>query len=316
MKIFLEETDENHPLTLNEIMMSLANSGIEVERKTVYDDIETLRQFGLDIKMEKSKTYRYFLASRTFELPELKLLVDAVQASKFITVKKSHELIKKLGNLASRYEANQLQRQVYVSNRIKTMNESIYYNVDTIHQAIAHNRKIRFRYFEYTVDKQKHFRRNGEDYVTSPISLSWNDENYYLIAYSAKYQGFTHYRVDKMDRIRLCDELCEKYSQGEFDIARYAKKVFGMFSGEEQQVIIQFDNALAGVVIDRFGKDVAIMRSDQEHFTVCLRIALSPVFVGWLFQFGTMARVLAPDTLIQKLHEQARDLLALYEKNT
>jgi len=315
MQILLNETDENHPLTINELIVKLAAYNIDVERKTVYADIEALRQFGLDIKMQKSKTFDYFIASRTFELPELKLLVDAVQASKFITVKKSNELIKKLESLTSKYEATQLQRQVYVSNRIKTMNESIYYNVDAIHQAIAERKKICFQYFEYTVDKQKKFRKDGKYYTVSPVSLIWDDENYYLISYSSKYNGFTHYRIDKMNNIRLNDEPLETFDQEEFDVALYAQKIFGMFNGQEQQVTLQFDNSLAGVVIDRFGKDIHISKSDEKHFTVTLKIAISPVFFGWLFQFGTMAKVLSPESLIKDIHLQANAILHQYEQH-
>ncbi|WP_368293732.1 helix-turn-helix transcriptional regulator [Dehalobacter sp. TBBPA1] len=313
MQILFAETDEEHPLTINEIISKLADYNIEVERKTIYADIEALRQFGLDIKMEKTKTYDYFLASRTFELPELKLLVDAVQSSKFITVKKSNELIKKLESLTSKYEAIQLQRQVYISNRVKAMNESIYYNVDTIHQAITAGKKIYFQYYDYTVEKEKRFRKNGEYYQVSPVTLTWDDENYYLITYSAKYQGLTHYRVDKMNDIRLSEETRDIITHNEFDIAGYAKKVFGMYNGEEDNVTIQFDNSLAGVVIDRFGKDVSIRKLDEKDFTVTLKVAVSPVFIGWLFQFGDMAKVLSPESLICDLKQRAHMLLQQYE---
>jgi len=313
MQIFFNETDETHPLTLNQIISRLAVYNIEAERKTIYADIEALRKFGLDIKMQKSKTFDYFLASRSFELAELKLLVDAVQASKFITAKKSKELIRKLEALTSKYEASQLQRQVYVSNRIKTMNESIYYNVDTIHQAIAVGKKISFQYFEYTVDKQKKFRKNGEYYIVSPVALTWDSENYYLISYSSKYKGLTHYRVDKMNNINLGDELSKILNHEKFDVALYAKKVFGMYNGEQQQVSIQFHNSLVGVVIDRFGKGVHIVKSGSEHFTVNLSIAVSPVFIGWLLQFGIMAKVMSPESLIRDIKGQANALLRNYE---
>lgn len=313
MQILLNETDEDHSLTITDLISRLTDYNINVERKTIYADIEALRQYGLDIKMQKSKTFGYSIASRTFELPELKLLVDAVQASKFITAKKSNELIKKLESLTSKYEATQLQRQVVVTNRTKTMNESIYYNIDAIHQAMAAGKKICFQYFDYTVDKEKKFRKNGAFYVESPVTLSWDDENYYLIAYSAKYQGFTHYRVDKMYSIRLSEETKEVYNKDKFDIALYAKKIFGMFQGEEQLVTIQFDNSLSGVVFDRFGKDVYLVKTDENHFTVTLKIAVSPVFIGWLFQFGTLAKVLSPESLIKELKQKAGSIMQLYE---
>lgn len=209
MKILMEETDELHPLTIKELVTKLDQYNIQAERKSLYNDIENLRSFGIDIEKNNARTCAYYVASRSFELPELKLLVDAVQSSKFITHKKSTELIHKIGQLTSVYEARQLKRQVYITNRIKTVNECIYYNVDYIHNAIAQDKQITFQYFEWVVDFQqpekvrKQFRKNGEFYCVSPWALSWDDEKYYLVAFDSATNQIKHYRVDKMSSIAL-----------------------------------------------------------------------------------------------------------------
>lgn len=309
MKILLEQTDETHLLTVAELISRLAGYGVAAERKTVYDDIEALRQFGLDIIMEKSKSYGYYVAGRDFELPELKLLVDAVVSSKFITEKKSLELIKKLEGLVSGYDAGKLQKQVHVSNRVKNMNESIYYNVDALHEAISDGKKVSFRYFDYTIKKERFYRKDGAQYAVSPAALLWDDENYYLVAHSDEREGLTHYRVDKMDKIAKLDEA-RSDAVKDFDPADYSKKVFGMFGGEEEIVKLRMDHTLTGVVIDRFGKDITILPDGEGHFTVSARVVLSPVFYGWVFQFGEKCEVLSPQSLRDELKIRAEKLLS------
>lgn len=313
MKILMEKTDEDNTITLNEMIAELEKYGITAERKSIYDDIESLRQYGIDITTRKTKTTDYFVANRLFEMPELKLLVDAVQCSKFITHKKSNELIKKIESFASVHQAMQLQRQVYVANRTKTLNESIYYNVDKLHLAIAENRQVSFIYFEYTVNKEKKFRKNGEKYITSPYALSWDDENYYLITYSEKYGDFTHYRVDKMADIEINEQARVKLPDGEhFNIAEYSKKVFNMFGGEEETVKIQFDNSLVNVVIDRYGKDITIERADENNFIVRIKVAVSSTFFAWIFQFGEKVKILSPECVVEKYAESLNKLTSLY----
>lgn len=312
-KIMQEKTDENHPITVPQIITELARYDIQAERKSIYDDLEALRVYGLDIECVKSKSTGYYIATRDFELPELKLLADAVASSKFITEKKSKELVKKIGSLASVHEAKQLQRQVYVMGRVKTMNEKIYYNVDEIHQAIAENKQIAFKYFEYTVDKEKRYRHEGEKYVVSPYALTWDDENYYLIAYYPKYPNLSHFRVDKMESIERLEDLRLPIPDNkEFNPAEYSKKVFSMFSGEEIQIRIQFDNSLIGVVLDRFGSDVMISKSDDNTFIVNVCACISPTLLGWLFSFGDKVMVLAPESLIQKLKSNAAKCFEIY----
>jgi predicted DNA-binding transcriptional regulator YafY len=206
MKMLLEKTDEENTMTISDMIVELERYGITAERKSIYDDIEALRHYGIDIATRKSKTTDYFVASRVFELPELKLLVDAVQCSKFVTYKKSNELIKKIESLASSRQAMSLHRQVYVANRVKAINENIYYNVDRLHVAIAENKQVSFKYFDYDIKKEKKYRKNGDLYFVSPYALSWDDENYYLITFSEKYNDFTHYRVDRMTNIEIVDQ--------------------------------------------------------------------------------------------------------------
>ena len=309
MKILLAETDEAHPITVSTLIEKLAAYGIRAERKAIYDDMETLRQFGLDIVAEKAKAYGYFVASRDFQLPELKLLADSVQSAKFITEKKSLELIKKLQGLSSIHEAGKLRRQVYLLNRVKSMNESIYYNVDAIHEAIGDDRKINFRYFEYNVRKEQVFRRQGARYTVSPIVLTWSDEHYYLIAHSDDRSGFSHYRVDRMSGVRKLEEGRGDAVRG-FDLAEYTKKVFGMFGGEEAEVRLRIHNSLAGAVIDRFGKEAAMAVDGETHFVLRAKVALSPIFYGWLFQFGDLCEVLSPQGLKDVLITYTEQFLA------
>ena len=304
-KIMLEKTDEDHGLTINEIKDALDGYGIKAERKSLYDDIEILQNFGLDICTIRTNTVRYYIGNRDFQIPELKLLVDAIQSSKFITRKKSLELINKLGHLVSENESTQLRREVYVTNRVKTVNEHIYYNVDKLHNALSENKKISFQYFKWDLDFSngtkivKTARKNGEAYKVSPWALCWDDENYYLIAYDSEAEMIKHYRVDKMERIRLLKEErdgSEKYK--DFNPARYAKSVFSMFGGEECEVKLLVDNDFIGVIVDRFGSDIFVVRHDEHSFTVTVHVMLSPQFYAWLFGLGGKVKILSPEKAI------------------
>ena len=314
MKILMERTDETHSITMPEIISALEAYGVSAERKSIYSDIESLRTYGLDVIGEaEGKTFYYRVVDRTFELAELKLLVDSVQSAKFITEKKSNELIKKIESLSSKYEAQQLQRQVYTSNRIKTINESIYYNVDFIHSAISENSQIRFHYFQWNVDKKMELRKEGAYYVVSPWGLSWDDENYYMVAFDMTANKIKHYRVDKMLHIELTGEKREgKELFDKFDMALYAKKMFGMFAGEEENVKIECHNRLAGVIIDRFGKDVTMIKKDLEHFTVNVKVAVSKQFLAWVMALGNDAKIVGPDKVVQQVREEVFRLVQLY----
>lgn len=312
-KIMLEKTDENHGLTINEIKDELESYGIKSERKSLYDDIEILQSFGLDICTVRTTTVRYYIGNRDFQIPELKLLVDAIQSSKFITRKKSLELIEKLGRLVSENESSQLRREVYVTNRVKTVNEHIYYNVDKIHNAISENKKIGFQYFKWELDTTngnkivKTARKNGEYYRVSPWALCWDDENYYLIAYDSEAEIIKHYRVDKMERIRLLkDERDGSELYKDFNPARYAKSVFSMFGGEECEVKLLVDNNFIGVIVDRFGSDLFIVKHDEHSFTVNVNVMLSPQFYAWVFGLGGGVRILAPERAIFEFKDKIK----------
>ena len=305
MNYLLQNTDEDHSVTVNQIISYLASQGISAERKSIYSDIEALQYFGLDIVQAGSgRSCGYYVAHRNFELPELKLLVDSVQSSKFITHKKTATLIKKIETLASIHEAQLLNRQVFVKNRIKTMNESIYYNVDEIHNGILRNKKIRFLYFEYNVQKERQYRKNGEYYVVSPFALTWDDENYYMVAYDSDAAMIKHYRVDKMEKISIMEEDrdgLEAYQA--LDMAVYARKTFGMFTGQEKNVVLRFENHLVGAVLDRLGRDVFIVPDGPDHFTVRTDVIVSPQFFAWVTGFGTSAQVIGPGQVVEAMKD-------------
>ena len=305
-RILLEKTDEEHFLTLPEIVDELKAYDIAPDRKTLYADLRDLQQIGIEIEGEPvGNKYHYHVVDRTFELAELKLLVDAIQSSKFITERKTNALIKKLETLVSKYDAKKLQRQVYVSGRIKTMNESIYYTVDTIHHAISENKKIRFQYFQWNVKKEMELRHGGAYYHISPWGLSWDDENYYLVGYDSKAETIKHFRVDKMLRIQLSDEEREgKEHFKKLDMADYAKKSFGMFGGKEQRVKLLVDNSLAGVIIDRFGKDLIMVPVDADHFTVHVDVRVSGPFLGWIISLGNGVKIVGPDEVVDQMRKE------------
>lgn len=313
-QIMLEKTDEEHYITMPEIMEALKVYEITADRKTIYTDLKDLEQLGIEVEGEPvGNRYHYHVVSRTFELPEMKLLVDAIQSSKFITEKKSNALIKKLEKLVSKYDAMKLQRQVYVSGRIKTMNESIYYNVDAIHHAISENKKIKFQYYQWNVKKEMELRHEGAYYCISPWGLCWDNENYYLVGYDSSSEKIKYYRVDKMIRVQMVDEIRDgKDHFKKLNMADYAKKSFSMFGGEERQVKLLVKNNLAGVIIDRFGKDVMMIPADEEHFTVHVSVHVSSHFFGWLFSVGSGVKVIGPDDIVEQMQSEIKKLSEAY----
>ncbi|MBR5316733.1 MAG: WYL domain-containing protein [Lachnospiraceae bacterium] len=314
IKYLMENTDENHKVTMADIIRYLESYDITAERKSIYADLETLRDIGIDVLGEKvGRNFYYYIAGRDFEVAELKLLVDAIQSSKFITEKKSTELIKKLQGLVSIHEAKQLQRQLYVSRGTKTINESIYYNIDALHNAIGTNQKIQFQYFQWNVKKEPELRRNGEFYEVSPWALLWEDENYYLIAFDSVHQEIRHYRVDKMLKISSVKESREGKEYFEkFNLGEYSKKNFGMFAGEEEVVKLEVHNRLIGVVLDRFGTEVMIIPADEEHFRVNVRVSVSNQFFGWIFGLGSDVRILGPENVVSRMKEEMLKIQEFY----
>lgn len=320
LDLLRESTDEEHPATMEQLMEGLQRRGVEVcDRKSLYSDLEELRLYGADIVGERrGKSYGYYLASREFELPELKLLTDAVQSARFITPDKTRRLVGKIESLTSVHQARELQRQVFVANRAKTMNERIYYNVDALHTAIGRGREITFLYFEWALTwgrqkVEKKLRRGGERYRVSPLSLVWEDENYYLVGRDAASGERRHYRVDKMQDISMEDAPRALTPEGDLDPALYAKGIFGMFGGREETVKLRFVNSLIGVVVDRFGQDVFLSRDDDQHFLVTVTVQLSPQFRSWVFGFGGDAVIIEPPEAAEEMKQQLQEALKAYQ---
>ena len=314
IKYLLENTDENHKVTMSQILAYLEANEITAERKSIYDDIDAIQELGIDVQKEKvGRNFYYYVVDRDFEMAELKLLVDAIQSSKFITEKKSQELIKKLGTLVSVHEAKQLKRQVYVAGRAKAINENIFYNVDAIHKAIEENKKVRFQYFQWNTKKEMELRKNGDWYEVSPWALMWEDENYYLVAFDRVAGKIKHYRVDKMLKMSSMDsdrEGREIFEQS--NVSEYTRKNFGMFAGEEETVKLEVHNGLVGVILDRFGTDTMIIPADKEHFRVNVRVSVSNQFFGWIFGLGDGIKILGPENVKMKMKEEIEKIQKFY----
>lgn len=312
-QFLLENTDEAHPVTVSQMIDYLARHDIAAERKSIYDDIDGLRSYGLDIEYRKAQDGGYFIANREFQLPELKLLVDAVQSSKFLSLRKSNELIAKLEKLASRHEAQALRRQVYVTHRIKNMNESIYYNVDALHSAIAAGSRITFRYFDWDMNGKKKYRHEGKRYRISPWALLWDDENYYLVGYDAEHAERRHYRVDKMESItQTGEERLGKELFAGFDPAAYSRKVFGMYGGEPQKVTLRFESSMSNIVFDRFGRELILTPDRESGFTVTVEVVPSPQFFAWLTGLGAPVKILSPQPIVQQFCDYLQSVLDAY----
>lgn len=313
MKILLEETDEDHDLTLNEIVEKLKAYNVTAERKSLYSDIENLRTFGLDIiGMQYGKTYHYKVASRQFQLVELKLLVDAVQSSRFITEKKSDELIAKLESYASKYEAKKLARQINVNGRVKTMNERIYYSVDKIHEALNEESQIKFQYFTWTADKKMELKHGGAYYSVSPWALCWDDEKYYLVGYDNREYKIKHFRVDKMADVSVVYEEREgKEEFSKMQMSEYTNRLFGMFDGNLETVTLLCENHAANVIIDRFGTDIPLMKTDAEHFIVRVRVSVSKLFLSWIMAIPGV-KIVAPERTVDMMKSEIKRLQEMY----
>ena len=313
-KYLEEETDQEHPAGMPELLAYLTANGISAERKSVYDDLRLLESFGMDVETVKGRQFGYYLGERTFQLPEVKLLVDAVQAAPFLTQKKSMELIGKLEQLTSRPMARQLRRQVYVLGRPRTTNETLYYAVDGIHTAISRDRQVSFRYFDWTAEGQRAFRRDGAAYVTDPVALCV-DRYYYLVAYDSEAGIIKHFRVDKMLDIQMTEEKrLGREVFNEFDTAVYDKKMFGMFGGTEERVKLLCDNELANVILDRFGRDVNLIPKGEKQFTVNVDVAVSRQFVFWVMGLGDGAKIVAPESVVSLVQAEIERLQLQYKK--
>ena len=306
MEIFLRETDEHHSINASEIVKKLAERGIVTERKSVYRDIDILVDFGMDIVRSPETKAGFYLAGRTFELPELKLLADAVAASKFITDSKSAQLEKKIEQLASRYEAKQLQRQVVVSDRVKTENEKIYYAIDVIYNCIDNNHQMEFQYSEWTVEKKRQLRKNGAIYRVSPEFLLWDNEYYYLVAFDELAGAIRHYRVDKMENAKERDE-----ARGGVEARKNLRRAD--YARKPRTVVLYCKKELVGVMLDRFGTEASVRPEGKEEIALRTEVEVSPQFFGWLAGLGDKVRIQAPADVAESYREYLRGILSRYE---
>ncbi len=311
-KLLLERSDEDHPVSRQEMQEELERWGLSAERKSIYDDMEQLRELGLDVQARRGRGGGWYIGQRDFELAELKLLVDAVQSSRFLTGRKSEALIRKLEGLTSVHQARQLQRQVYVDRRVKTMNESIFYNVDRLQGAIAANRVVTFRYFEYNARRERVFRREGARYRLTPYGLIWDSENYYLAGWDELRREVRHYRVDKMEGITVTG--MKGHPRGEWTAEGYTRRHFGMFSGTPCQLRLRCEDRLAGVVTDRFGLEAALVPDGEGYFTVTLELVASPPLWGWLFGLGPGVEVLSPDWAVDEFAARLEAAASMYRR--
>ena len=306
-----EQTDEQHPKTMQDMIAYLAGCGISAERKSLYDDLELLRVYGMDVQSVKGKSFGYFLGERDFQLPELKLLIDVVQASPFLTQSKSMALIGKLERLTSRPNARQLRRQVYVMDRVKTHNERLYYAIDGLNTAINDGKKVTFRYFDWTAAGGKAYRRDGALYETNPVALCV-DRHYYLVAYDPAISDYRHYRVDRMEGLTVTDADRDPLPEG-FDLGRYVRSIFDMYNGRTETVRLRFDRSLINVVMDRFGVDAHLRPDGDGGVEVTAPVEVGPTFFGWLFQLGAQAELIGPAAVRQELRDYCAAVLAKYE---
>lgn len=308
LRFLYQQTDEAHAVTVSEMIEYLKSKGIPSVRQTVYTDLEALDTAGIDIVQIKSTQNRYFIGSRIFEYPELKMLVDAVASSKVISAKKSQALIQKLGQLSSIQQAEQLQRLASLSSRVKPHNEKVYYIIDSIHTAILDQHQISFQYYEYTPKKKKILKHDGYRYILDPYALEWKNDHYYLIGYSHKHKGIAHFRVDRLAGVELLDSKFQLMP--DFDVAAYTNKMVDMFAAEHaEQVKLLCSNELMRVIIDHYGEDIEISPYDDSHFTVTIEVNPSGTFYGWVFKFMGEIRILSPQSCVDEMQNIARTFL-------
>ena len=308
LRFLYQQTDEAHAVTVSEMIEYLKSKGIPSVRQTVYTDLEALDTAGIDIVQIKSTQNRYFIGSRIFEYPELKMLVDAVASSKVISAKKSQALIQKLGQLTSIQQAEQLQRLASLSSRVKPHNEKVYYIIDSIQTAILDQHQISFQYYEYTPEKKKILKHDGYRYILDPYALEWKNDHYYLIGYSHKHEGIAHFRVDRLTSVEPLDSKFQPMP--DFDVAAYTNKMVDMFAAEHaEQVKLLCSNELMRVIIDHYGEDIEISPYDDTHFTVIIEVDPSGTFYGWVFKFMGKIRILSPQSCVDKMQDIARTFI-------
>lgn len=304
-----EETDEDHQITSDELVAYLRDHNVPANKKTLKSDLDLMVEAGFDIITVSSKPNRYFWGTRQFEMPELKLLIDAVASSRFITEKKSKELTRKLTELASVNQKKELRRHLHAAGgRVKPKNESIYYTVNDINEAINAHRKISFRYFEYDGEKKRVYRNDGNEYELSPYDLLWNDDFYYVVGYSGEHDNVSVFRVDRIDKVTVLSERAVRKPDG-YNVSDYSKQIFEMFDGETVKVKLECRNELMKYVIDRFGEDVETKAKGSEHFVATIQVALSPNFYAWVFRFAGDMKILSPKRAVNEIRIMAESIL-------
>lgn len=307
LELLRQSTDEQHPMTTNNIAIQLAQVGIPCDRRTISQDIATLNELGYEVMSTMiGHEKAYYVEDRSFSIPELKILIDAVHASSFITEKKSEELIDKLVALAGSHRAELLKRNMVCFNTRKHSNERIFYNVDYLEDAILQQKKVIFRYFDLNESGERIYRRDGHHYVVEPIALVFNEDNYYLTCYSARHDSTSNYRVDRMDSVEIIDEpCCEKVVTLRNEVAAYTEQVFKMFGGKQEEITLRFNRSLIGVVYDKFGEDTKMVRLSDDTCEATVKVQISPTFWGWIFQFGKQMRIISPKEVLEEYKTKA-----------
>ena len=312
-EILCQETDEEHPMESTVLIKKLDEMGIHCERKTIYRDIDTLIDCGYDIVCERGKKNQYYVLDRSFDLPELHIMLDAVQAASFITPKKTKLLVDKLANLAGSRKGEVLKRNIVAFNTTKNCNENIYYLIDEIVRAITKKKKIEFQYFDYDGRHKKVYRKDGAKYVMNPYSTVFSGDNYYLLCYNDKYRSIMHYRVDRMDNVKMLEEDILPLEEGKnFDVTKHKKEVFGMFMGQEEKVTFNVHKSLLDVIYDKFGADIHLITVDDETYRFTADVQISPVFMGWCCAFGNKVKIVAPESAVEKIKEHIGNLSSIY----
>jgi len=304
------ETDEQHPLSTTQICTKLGNMGIVCDRRTLPRDIATLNDQGYEImSVMIGHDKCYYVEDRSFSIPELKILIDAVQAASFITDKKTAELVEKIASLGGTHRAEILKSNMVCFNTRKHSNEQIYYNVDTLERAIQNNKKVIFYYYNLDENGNKVYRRDHHHYVVEPIALVFNEDNYYLISYSARHDGTANYRVDRMEAVEVIEEdICEKAISLRDSVSGYTEQAFKMYGGEAVEVVLEFNDILIGAVHDKFGEEMKMVRTGEHTITCAVRVQISPTFWGWLFQFGKQMNILSPVGVINEYKQKSQKL--------
>ena len=301
LELLRQHTDEQHPMSTNQVCAAMEEMGIPCDRRIVTQDVAALNELGYEVMSTNvGREKAYYVEDRSFSLPELKILIDAVHASSFITEKKSAELIEKLASLGGVHRAEVLKRNMVCFNTRKHSNEKILYAVDTLEEAILTQRKIIFLYFDRNEKGERVYRRGGHHYVVEPVALVFNEDNYYLTCYSSRHDSTSNYRIDRMDGVEIIEEPCsEKAIALRDQVASYTEQAFKMFGGQLEDVVLEFDRSLIGVVYDKFGEGVHMIPAGEDKCIATVKVRISPTFWGWLFQLAGQMRILSPSWVVE-----------------